>query len=1411
MDRKLVRPLFHPLLFRLDYVWRLYDLAVPCVLFDSNLAVPFYRFNRSLTNTCLTGSLPSRIFLLTNLKVLEVSSTPNCRDDPMTGSFPNVWHLNSLERLVLGVPGLSGSLNSNPMNGMAHFRVLKHLEIFNPLSNDLDIGGNLIVEPFMEHLVVLRLEHTLCRNLLPLGIDFSMPSLLELSFAYSSEFSDNVTRIVIGAPNLEHLNLAKTNAIFNPNALLLGRALQSLALDQVKTISTSVNDWLWDLPSLVTVSIENTPVYGTIAPTIGNLANLTKLVLSRTRITGTIPTQIGNCTKLETLFLDSTSLSHPLPNTLGDLSSLRELTVSMMTKIPQGTIPESLSKLTQLNTLTLSSCSLIGTIPPDFSKLTNLKSLYLNDNSLRGSIPDLPAKDKWIDFHNNFLSGTIPRSVATSSIYLKLSHNELGPELGPDFFSQGVNFWLNFDISHNKFRAPLPQFAMTLVGFTSTLYMSYNQFYGEIPGSYALAQKLFLDHNNLTGSLDPLFSHSGYHLAKLYVGYNQLEGDLSNIRKFNVLQELSIPGNRFRRLPPLSSSLRMLDCGNNLFGEGVVESNWYTTANTALKYLDLSGNRFGGNVDFSTLIASNITYLSLADNDLYGFLTAPPFDSSMEDLDLSNNRFSGEFYDARYPNLVSLKIANNSFSGDFRLANVPRLAELDISNNAFQFEVSSISQHSFLISIRAQNNPLFGSLVLDGMRNLQLADFSNTSLTYQPNLYSIGLLFSEFALESLNIMNNRGISPSMVLGDYEKILKKTNISSPSTDFPSSVVCHTLAFSGRANHAFLFDENLFFYAQCVCDSVHFGMPPHDCYPCPSSGTDMCGGTQLHVKKEHYAITVREGPLQEIVRLETEPCKTLPSLKEASSPDLGSSACKGLELDAKDGGVLTLATQSQINAVQCAKGSTGRLCSNCTCDTRNETGNSECYYPYGEGCRRCSKVLKLSQSLPILFCALIVLYGAGTAVMLLVLRGRRNVSLEQWHQLSLLKRMFYRLIYLTSLGNITILVTFVQMLLEFTHWDTYMSSVVMLVMNARGDGVGIRCMFPFLADPLAGQIVQLSVPWAFVTLVGACVSSAALISHIMERRAAVGRVESSSLLDGFEDIGSPLLTRGPPRALVTYPAAALFASVSISVIKFFYFGTALSAHEYLFSSTQAFTGDKYVQNLAWLRYGDAYSVIMASIPTMLIFDFVLPISFVYVSWRVRKTFETPSVQMYFGTLFETFDRRCFWWEMVNILRKLTIALALRGISSSNLVQGSVVTSVLMGTLLIQLTVRPWKRKIENFADSASTLILIGALSTSRLEYAPNYEEVNYYVLALSVVFVIGSVVAIAFQTFFGIPSYVKQRQHLKSEGLSVQAADEDDYDNSETEGDFVGLSRDSQQLSRKVALSHQNTSDQALLTD
>lgn len=302
------------------------------------------------------------------------------------------------------------------------------------------------------------------------------------------------------------------------------------------------------------------------------------------------------------------------------------------------------------------------------------------------------------------------------------------------------------------------------------------------------------------------------------------------------------------------------------------------------------------------------------------------------------------------------------------------------------------------------------------------------------------------------------------------------------------------------------------------------------------------------------------------------------------------------------------------------------------------------------------------------------------------------------------------------------------------------------------LGIRCLFPFLSDPLWELLSQLSAPFVVLALLALSVGIAELMSRwIRSCGRTQNAVETSALDSSLIGSDTSLLMRPTKEVAVKYPASAFLASLSITVIKFFYFGTSLTAHQYLFSGKQAASGVKYIQNNPWIKSSAAKPMIMASIPSILIFDFGLPLAFILACWKFRNRFTTPSVQIYFGSLFETYHPRCYWWEIVRTLQKLSLALVLKALPASDAAQGALAVSILAGTQIVQLSLNPWRRKTENVMDGISSLLLIGALMATRpggLTHAPG---VTWYILALSVVFVVASIGVIGWQAIYGRTDY------------------------------------------------------------
>lgn len=376
------------------------------------------------------------------------------------------------------------------------------------------------------------------------------------------------------------------------------------------------------------------------------------------------------------------------------------------------------------------------------------------------------------------------------------------------------------------------------------------------------------------------------------------------------------------------------------------------------------------------------------------------------------------------------------------------------------------------------------------------------------------------------------------------------------------------------------------------------------------------------------------------------------------------------------------------------------------------------------------------------------------MWLILRSKRYPDMRPWNDRPVWKRFFNRLLYLTTLGNVSILITFLQIALEFTQWDVYLELGFLGVLNANVEGIGLQCIFPFIATPMASLLIRLSIPFVSIGIVVLSVGIASLMAKFLEAREAKRFVVSVDESSDVEE--EPMLKT--TRVYVPYPAKALLTSTSLTVLKFFYFGTALTAHEYIFWVTQQSTGIRYLQNDPWMRWSEATRLIVASIPAIIIFDLGLPILFFVMSMLNRRSLHTPEVQIYFAPLFRIYTSRCFWWEMVSTLRKLAIALALQALPDSDAVQIALIVSIIAFVLMLQVTFDPWRRKIENLSDSLSSLLLIGAFLTTRAGRLTHAVDVIYYVAALSIAFILGNIGILIWETVTAKPDADDKFEHL-----------------------------------------------------
>jgi hypothetical protein len=118
--------------------------------------------------------------------------------------------------------------------------------------------------------------------------------------------------------------------------------------------------------------------------------------------------------------------------------------------------------MTKVNLFQFESNRFTGTIPSSISKLTQIRNLFLNTNSLTGILPSELLQISSLQvllLHNNKLSGSLDfgssRNSSLSYSIIDISNNRLGGDLPFYLFKRAKNLTV-FSASSNCFRNSIP-------------------------------------------------------------------------------------------------------------------------------------------------------------------------------------------------------------------------------------------------------------------------------------------------------------------------------------------------------------------------------------------------------------------------------------------------------------------------------------------------------------------------------------------------------------------------------------------------------------------------------------------------------------------------------------------------------------------------------------------------------------------------------------------------------------------------------------------------------------------------------------------------------------------------------------------------------------------------------------------
>ncbi|XP_047325038.1 LRR receptor-like serine/threonine-protein kinase ERL1 [Impatiens glandulifera] len=259
---------------------------------------------------------------------------------------------------------------------------------------------------------------------------------------------------------------------------------------------------------------------GRIDPAIGDLSGLAELTIVPGRIIGELPSSMSKLTNLRFLGISRNFISGQIPESLGQLKELRTLDLSYNQLT--GKIPATIGALPALSNVILCHNHLSGSVPKFSSKTLTRLDLKRNDLSGPLSSDSLPESIQYLSLSWNRLEGPVDKLLTGLPIlnYIDLSLNRFTGYIPPIIFTFPIT---TLQLQRNQFTGPVKPASQVTI---STVDLSFNRLYGEIPALFSTVQNLYLNNNRFTGQVPGSFVDGilTANIQVLYLQHNYLTG-----------------------------------------------------------------------------------------------------------------------------------------------------------------------------------------------------------------------------------------------------------------------------------------------------------------------------------------------------------------------------------------------------------------------------------------------------------------------------------------------------------------------------------------------------------------------------------------------------------------------------------------------------------------------------------------------------------------------------------------------------------------------------------------------------------------------------------------------------------------------------------------------------------------------
>eukprot|EP00741_Cyanophora_paradoxa_P003800 tig00000718_g3694.t1 len=146
-----------------------------------------------------------------------------------------------------------------------------------------------------------------------------------------------------------------------------------------------------------------------------------------------------------------------------------------------------------------------------------------------------------------------------------------------------------------------------------------------------------------------------------------------------------------------------------------------------------------------------------------------------------------------------------------------------------------------------------------------------------------------------------------------------------------------------------------------------------------------------------------------------------------------------------------------------------------------------------------------------------------------------------------------------------------------------------------------------------------------------------------------------------------------------------------------------------------------------------------PAIVVYGFGIPLGTFFILFRNRNRLNDPAIKRKFSFLYRGYEQRCWYWEIVVIIRKLLIALVVSVLDGRPQIQGLIGLGILLAAMVLNLKLAPWDSDLLDVVDLCaivvSTTTVYAGLFFYNRDFLDRVDEdvITYTLIVLNVLFI------------------------------------------------------------------------------